>query len=1428
MRFHLLPILFAGLVTGHAPATEFQHFEARQAHPIELTADASRLLALNSPDAKLSVLDATSDPPLLLNEIPVGLEPVSVRCRTNDEAWVVSEVSDSVSIVALDTGTVLASLRTGDEPADVAFAQGKAFITCARQGKIMVFDTNTHALITTIDVQGSYPRNLAVSGDGLRVYAVCELSGNHTTVLNASAAPAPPSPTNAALPLAPQTALIIADSDVRIHYTVLDHDVVEIDATANTVSRYFADTGTNLFDVVTRPGTDELWIANTDALNLRRFEPTLRGHFSNSRVTRLNVGTSQVTAFDLNPSIDYGMLPNPSAQAVALAQPTGMVFTNDGAFAWVVAFGSDRVAKINPATGSVATRVDLRTGDASSRNMRGSRGLALNENAGLLYVLNKLSNTISIVSTTTLTVEAEIAIGKNNPVPLEVQQGRGLLFDARLSGNGTTSCTTCHLDADRDGLAWDLGNPGGELTTTLGANLIVDDTKTRSRISHPMKGPMTTQTLRGIQGGSPFHWRGDKPSLQSFDATFENLMGGELPTSEEMNMLSAYLLSLVHHPNPNRQLDRSLPTTFNNSDPSRGKILFDSHLNHCGICHAGDRGSNNNIDLTQEVGGTQPMKSPSLRTVYQRMLFDPGTGHTSTSGFGLLHDGTGASSALPTVHPYVLDNFTTTADYADVAAYVLCFDTGTAPTVGYSVQVNPSNKNDTGVLSDIAILEARAIAGDCDLIVRGVIAGQVRSLLYSAAGYRFDKALSGTVMRSALLGMFTTGDSLTFMGVLPGMGQTLSIDHNGDGILDGDEVPGSPTIVGQPTDVVIAPGASATLNVEATGNGLHYQWKSGTTNVGSDSNTFTAAAAGSYSANVSNTFGTATSRIAVVTVTSAPVITVHPASKLVSPTQDAVLSVTATGSGLTYQWLKNGSTLIGATTSTLTLTSAQAGDSGIYSVMVSNGAGSVTSKTAQLTVPVPPVVNALNLPDARVGENYSKQVTAQYNPTSFTITGLPPGLIYDASTGLITGHPTAPGIATVKVIASNVAGDSAQVADDMAVFDLAAGTVGSYQGVVARQAVLNDDLGGRITITTAAAGTFTGTLVLGLQPYPLVGTLNPSGVSVDSTAQVTIPRKGMSPLTVNLTFTPTTRSLIGSLSDGSSTANLTARQPSATASVFAGSYTFGMLVKPADRSNEAVPQGHNFGAFKVTNTGAATGMFKLCDGTVVTFSNTIEADGSLSQFKLLNANTGSLLGSLNIDGANGFTMAASQMSWLKKAQPTKSTTRSYKAGFASIDLEAHGGRYTIPPNGVIPLGLVAGTNNAKLSFFGGGAPSPATRLNLNTIEVVAGNPSNARIISANPGIVTLMITPGSGSTFGVGTTGTFSGTFMLLDPDTTVQPNKPVTRTATFTGVIANDGASTRGYGFYQLPELPSLLPTKTTISTSKVLSGSVTLEATP
>lgn len=242
--FAILLILIAVLTA--APARAFTHFEARQTHALALTPDGTRLLALHSPDARLAVFDlANADAPALIAEILVGLAPVAVRARTDDEAWVVSEVSDTISIVSLSRRAVVATLTAPDEPADVVFAQGRAFVTCARSNLVRVFDATTRAELATIPLDGLYPQSLAT--DSTRVFAAFLHSGNGTTILPKEAAPPQPAPTNTALPAAPDTALIVAATDSRVRHVTLDRDVVEIDAATLAVTRNFSGAGTDVF-----------------------------------------------------------------------------------------------------------------------------------------------------------------------------------------------------------------------------------------------------------------------------------------------------------------------------------------------------------------------------------------------------------------------------------------------------------------------------------------------------------------------------------------------------------------------------------------------------------------------------------------------------------------------------------------------------------------------------------------------------------------------------------------------------------------------------------------------------------------------------------------------------------------------------------------------------------------------------------------------------------------------------------------------------------------------------------------------------------------------------------------------------------------------------------------------------------------------------
>lgn len=90
-----------------------------------------------------------------------------------------------------------------------------------------------------------------------------------------------------------------------------------------------------------------------------------------------------------------------------------------------------------------------------------------------------------------------------------------------------------------------------------------------------------------------------------------------------------------------------------------------------------------------------------------------------------------------------------------------------------------------------------------------------------------------------------------------------------------------------------------------------------------------------------------------VTATS-PIITTQPASQSVASGASVSLSVVASGTPApTFQWQFNGTAIAGATSATLTLSSARSADAGDYTVVVSNGAGSVTSNKATLTVNTP-------------------------------------------------------------------------------------------------------------------------------------------------------------------------------------------------------------------------------------------------------------------------------------------------------------------------------------------------------------------------------------------------------------------------------------------------------------------------------------------
>ena len=93
----------------------------------------------------------------------------------------------------------------------------------------------------------------------------------------------------------------------------------------------------------------------------------------------------------------------------------------------------------------------------------------------------------------------------------------------------------------------------------------------------------------------------------------------------------------------------------------------------------------------------------------------------------------------------------------------------------------------------------------------------------------------------------------------------------------------------------------------------------------------------------------------VVPFGTAPTINTQPTNQAVLAGSNAAFSVTASGTApLSYRWQFNGTNIVAATNTTLSLVNVQSTNTGTYTVLVTNAYGSVLSTNAFLTLLTPP------------------------------------------------------------------------------------------------------------------------------------------------------------------------------------------------------------------------------------------------------------------------------------------------------------------------------------------------------------------------------------------------------------------------------------------------------------------------------------------
>lgn len=817
-------VLLLALASGAARAVPLQ-FESPHVHPLAVAGD--RLFVVNTPDNRLSVFDASAGVPVLIREIVVGLEPVSVAAIDSTTAWVANHLSDDVSVVDVASGVVTHSIGVGDEPADIAFVKDPigddgslwAVVTVSQEDRLVVIDADPpHAVIASLDLPHADPRAMVVSADSTGVWVAAFESGNRTTLVPrwfrwdgpwaANDPPVPPivPPLNPALPesLMPDNGVIVrkvggqwldeqgGNWNTVFAWDVRDDDILYVDLSSGAplVTSAVQGVGTLLYDL-TLDANGTLWVANTEAHNEVFFEPKLVGEAVRNRVTEVSPGGA-VTVHPLNPHIAFGPPGSPGPPSAPALRAESLAIPNEIRFAqpagepsprlYVTAIGGERVAVLDPATGGLVRTLPT---------AEGATGIGTTAGSPYLYVVNRFENSLHVLDPVTGDLSLTQPIGRSgwDPTPADVKAGRPFLYSGRASAHGTMACASCHPHANLDALAWDLGDPTGDLV-----QLDPDLNEGQDVLPfHPLKGPMTTQSLRGLADSEPFHWRGDRADFTRFNPAFTSLLGSpDTLSANDMAAFETFILSVVYPPNPFRTLtDDMVP--MGEADPLVGETDFlESHDEFCIRCHTyPGTGQGFVFELNTVPGfGNQPMKIPQLRNLYEKRGFDDLLGPDNRRGFGYMHDGQDHTLAEFLAHP---ETQLTPEEQVHVRAFLLQFPTGTHPVIGARVTRDSSNVDETAArFTDI---HQGAIDGVADLVVHGVHDGAVRSFVWvgpeNGGTYQSDNLYGGAwTTDDFLAAMLDDGSVFTWMAVPPGEGVRMGIDRDLDGAFDRDETLG--------------------------------------------------------------------------------------------------------------------------------------------------------------------------------------------------------------------------------------------------------------------------------------------------------------------------------------------------------------------------------------------------------------------------------------------------------------------------------------------------------------------------------------------------------------------------------------------------------------------------------------------------------------
>ena len=559
--------------------------------------------------------------------------------------------------------------------------------------------------------------------------------------------------------------------------------------------------------------------------------------------------------------------------------------------------------------------------------------------------------------------------------------------------------------------------------------------------------------------------------------------------------------------------------------------------------------------------------------------------------------------------------------------------------------------------------------------------------------YSFSGHTDGSSPSSGL----TAGTNGNFFGVTPGGGQ------NGLGSFF--QLSGfSPFIIQLPASVTVVSGDTVVLTVLAGGSApLSYRWQLNSNNVVNGGNitgatspsltisNITPAQAGVYFVTVRNSAGQIASASAQVSVIP------RPALSITSPQRGArIHSASVTITGITtgevavarvYYQLDDGGWQLAVTSDNwlhwrANVTMPQGTNRvDAFAESVLGTFSRTNSVTFTCTVTSAPVVVQI-IGDGIVNPNLNGQflqLGKSYSMTALSVAGS----VFAGWSGDVETNAAR----VVFVMESNL------VLQANFQPDLFFTGKGTYNGLFQTVPDVSPTNSGLFALTLTSRGAFSGHLQFGQSRVALA-----SHFDIDGNAQLTVPRRNLNPLTINLQLFSDVNSnaISGTVSDGVWTAELNAYRATSNATTnpapAAGQYT---LVIPGQPGLSAVPGGDSYGALTIALAGVIHFSGSLGDNTKISQSIPISQEGNWPMYVPLYGNHGFISGWLAFTSVNSATGSITgNVTWFK---PEIAGAKYYPEGFR-FSTEVVGASYVKPAPGATILNLNADTS---VTFTGG-------------------------------------------------------------------------------------------------------------------------------